>query len=383
MELQRKERVVTPAAIIGAGAAGLAAAAALAHSGIPALVIERGDAVGMSWRGRYDRVRLNTHRRLSGLPGYTIPREHGAWPSRDAFVASLEEYARGERVQIRFATEIARIERTDSGWLLIGDTAEIAAEIVVIATGYDRTPKALRWPGLDRYSGRVLHSSEYRNARTFAGMNVLVVGTGSSGLEIAVDLAESDAAHVWIAMREPPNVLPRALFGIPLLPYIFRLMHRLPIRVADALGRFVQLAAWGADAKRMPKSTRGIASNARRPNGRPPVFDDAFIPALRRNRMTIVAGLARFDADDAVLSDGTRLQPDAVIAATGYERDLQGLLGHLDILDDDHRPRLHRRSRKAADGLYVIGFSEPPLTFLSREATAIARDAAAARKNSV
>ena len=75
--------------IVGAGPAGLAAATALRVRGIDATIIERG-RVGEPWRGRCDRLHLNTIRSLSHLPGYRIPRDFGCWVARDQFVQYLE-----------------------------------------------------------------------------------------------------------------------------------------------------------------------------------------------------------------------------------------------------------------------------------------------------
>lgn len=73
--------------VVGAGPAGLATAACLQRRGIGALVVDRGAAVGDSWRSRYDRLHLHTPRIQSALPGRRIPRSYGRWVSRDDLVA--------------------------------------------------------------------------------------------------------------------------------------------------------------------------------------------------------------------------------------------------------------------------------------------------------
>lgn len=81
------------AIVIGAGSAGLATAALLQKDGLEVEVLEAGTAPGASWSSRYDSLRLNTVRRLSGLPGLGIPRSYGRWVSRDDFAAYLCSYA--------------------------------------------------------------------------------------------------------------------------------------------------------------------------------------------------------------------------------------------------------------------------------------------------
>src|ERR1700741_3922583 len=91
--------------IVGAGPAGLAAAAELGGAGVPAAILERSDAVGASWRGRYDRLRLNTCRWTSKLPHSRYPRRAGLFPSRDQLIDYLETYARHNKLEIRFNTQ--------------------------------------------------------------------------------------------------------------------------------------------------------------------------------------------------------------------------------------------------------------------------------------
>src|SRR4051812_3115970 len=142
------------AAVIGAGPGGLAAAAMLKRRGVDVVVLERADAVGASWRGHYERLRLHTVRWLSHLPGMKIPRAHGRWVSRDGVVAYLESYARHHGLDVRVGVEVERVERAGDGgraaWRLVtasGDDVE--AEHVVVATGYNKTPFMPDFPGGD------------------------------------------------------------------------------------------------------------------------------------------------------------------------------------------------------------------------------------------
>lgn len=101
--------------IVGAGPAGLAAAATLRSHGIDATIIERG-RVGEPWRKRYDRLHLHTIRSLSHLPGYRIPRDFGRWVARDQFVQYLEQYAAHHCLEPRFGVEVTRIDRDNGHW---------------------------------------------------------------------------------------------------------------------------------------------------------------------------------------------------------------------------------------------------------------------------
>jgi putative flavoprotein involved in K+ transport len=198
--------------IVGAGPAGLATAATLQARGIDATILERG-RVGEPWRSRYDRLHLHTIRSLSHLPGYRIPRDFGRWVARDKFVQYLEEYAAHHRLEPRFGVETTRIDHADRHWSVHTTAGTILTRAVVVATGYTRLPHLPRWPGT--FDGPVVHSVDYRNPQPYRGQDVLIVGAGNSGTEIAVDLAEGGAARVRIAVRTPPNILRRDVKGFP------------------------------------------------------------------------------------------------------------------------------------------------------------------------
>src|SRR3954468_20755088 len=104
--------------VVGAGAAGLASAAMLKRRGIEALVLERSDRIGESWRSRYDSLILNTPRFTSTLAGYRMPRRYGRWPTRDNIVEYLEDYAPKMKVPIQFGVEADRLDREEEGWSL-------------------------------------------------------------------------------------------------------------------------------------------------------------------------------------------------------------------------------------------------------------------------
>jgi cation diffusion facilitator CzcD-associated flavoprotein CzcO len=204
------------AIIIGAGPAGLAAAAALRARGLNAAILEKSDAVGAVWRRHYDRLRLHTDRARSGLPGLPIPKIYGRYPSRAQVVDYLEAYAAKFALKPAFNTQVRAIRRDGPAWRAEAGENSQTAPIVVVATGWADHPWSPNWPGMETSGGPILHSSVYRNSAPFAGKHVLVVGYGNSGAEIALDLSEA-SIDVALAVRGPVNVIPRELFGLPIL----------------------------------------------------------------------------------------------------------------------------------------------------------------------
>ena len=362
--------------VIGGGPAGLAAGAELKRRGIEPLLLEASDRVGNSWHGHYDRLRLHTVRWLSGLPGMPIPKRAGKWVPRKRFIRYLETYAERQGLPIRFGTEAKRIERTDGIWTVYTGAGPISAEHVVIATGYNRRPRMPEWPGASTFTGELLHSSDYREASPYADKDVLVIGTGNSGAEIAVDLVGGGAASVTVAVRTPPNIMRRDIKGFP-SQVTGVLMRRLPPKLVDVMARGVQRLSIG-DLRPygLPPSPRGVYTRLRVDNV-VPILDIGLVDLVKERKVRIAAAVTAFDGDEVVLADGERLRPDAVVAATGFDRGLEEMVGHLGILGDHGRPLVRgSMTHESAPGMYFIGYANPisgALREIGIEARRIAR----------
>jgi putative flavoprotein involved in K+ transport len=350
------------ALVIGAGPAGLAAGAELRRAGIAVRLMDAADAVGSSWAKHYDRLHLHTARALSSLPGLPIPRRHGRWVSRDDFLRYLGDYAAFHQLDVRLGTEAISVDRAGNRWTTRWTSASgggtTDSGIVVVATGYNRSPRIPEWPGSAQYRGRVLHSSAYRSAAALGASNVLVVGPGNSGAEIAADLAESGAS-VRLAVRTPPNIVRRQVLGIP--GQVLALsISPLPPSAGDRVARLVQQVSVG-DLSRygIGRSPRGIATQMVRDDVTPTI-DVGLIAALRSGGVTVVPAVVGFTADSVLLADGTEVSPDAVVLATGYVRELEPLVGRLGVLAASGRPLVNAAGQlPGAEGLYFLGYSNP------------------------
>src|SRR5919198_5516134 len=172
----------TDVVIVGAGAAGLSAGGALKRLGIEPTLLDKNDLVGDSWAQRYERLHLHTVRRFSGLAHHPIPRSYPRYVPKDRYAEYLQDYAQAMQLRVELGRRV-RLVRTDGNgrWEVLSDTDERwLAPVVIIATGHYNEPVLPQWPGLDEYTGRVVHSSEYVSGRDFAGQRVLVVGIGNS-----------------------------------------------------------------------------------------------------------------------------------------------------------------------------------------------------------
>jgi len=350
------ERVV----IVGAGAAGLSTAAALSRRGIDALVLDRDDQIGGSWARRYERLHLHTIRRFSGLAHYPIPRDSPRYLSKDDYARYLADYAQRFRLRVSLGERVAAIRpaASDSGlpWEVETSRRRLRAKVVILATGHYTDSRIPEWEGIDSFGGRLLHSAEYRTGREFAGQRALVVGLGNSGAEIATDLVEQGAASVSVAVRTPPPIVTRELFGVvPVQIFGIALMPlripRVVDRVGAALRRIgvgdlgpygIEEAAWG------PFTAR-----------RPAVIDVGFLEVLKAGRVTVRPALQRLTLDGVEYADGSREEVDVVVAATGFDAGLVEMLREVPgIVGADGQPLARSGKPTAAAGLYVIGFDE-------------------------
>ncbi|MFD3843607.1 flavin-containing monooxygenase [Streptomyces sp. NPDC058642] len=367
-----------PTIVIGAGPHGLSAAALLKRSAEPTVILERTDRVGASWAQRYEHLRLHTTPNTSRLPGLSVPRQAGPWMSRDDYVRYLERYAAHHRLDVRVTTPAERIERAEPGsgaqWIVHTPDGPVPTGAIVVATGRCHTPNFPRWPGSSTFTGTLLHSAHYRSPAPYRGRDVLVVGAGNSGTEIASVLAGGGTGRVWIAVRTPPNILPRSSARWHAAG---RLTEALPLAWRDRTSLLTQrLAVPDLTSRGLPRPRVGLYTrNAR--EGVNPVLDHGFVAAVRSGRVEPVAALQAFDGPDVVLADGTRLRPDAVIAATGYRSNLHDLVGSLGVLDEAGQPlATGAQNHPAAPRLYFAGYTNPLTGVLRQagiEARAIAR----------
>jgi cation diffusion facilitator CzcD-associated flavoprotein CzcO len=361
--------------IVGAGAAGLSAGLALKDAGVRPLILDRAERVGASWRGRYDRLRLNTCRPFSHLPDRRFPKGTPMFPTRDQVVEHLERHASEDGIELRLGTGVRRIDRDGDAWVLRTSAGEIRAPHVIVATGYEHAPFIPDWSGRESFAGELLHSCEYKTPEPYEGRKVLVVGPGSSGMEIAYDLAEGAAAKVWLSARTPPNILlregpgglPGDMMGVALLHF--------PARFGDAVARLGRRMDLGDLTEYgLPVPEEGVFSRLRRLGVAPAIVDKDVIDAIKAGRIQMTRGVESLDSTGARLVDGTRVEPDAVICATGYRRGLEPLVGHLGVLDARGMPRAIG-DKPAAAGLRFIGYVPRPggLGYMGKEAKRAAK----------
>ena len=351
-------RVNSSVAVVGAGPGGLGVAGALAARGIQATVFERAEQVAPVWGNAYARLRLNTARTRSRLPGSRFPGS-GRWATREEFVAYLDDYVVRHRLTVRTGTEVLRIDQADHGWAIHTPVGAERFEQVVVASGYNAIPTVPDWEGDKPFQGVVMHSSQYQDGAAYRGKRATVIGIGNSGADIAADLLDHGAI-VSLVVRTPPHIVAREPFGVP-ADLVGIALRRLPAWAGD---RLVDLASrptvallrrHGIDAPREGAITR------HRRDGGEPTIDSGIIRALKDNRLRVLPGaVVQLTGSSVLLDTGSSERADVVIAATGFRSGLRSLVGHLDILDDRDCPLAHGAGTDHRyPGLRFVGYTLP------------------------
>ncbi len=361
--------------VVGAGPAGLAMGACLQRAGVPFLILEQADRVAVAWHQHYERLHLHTDKKHSALPFFPLPEEYPRYPSRVQMIDYLEAYARRFQLAPRLGQRVESARRIDGSWEVQTQDTHYQAANLVIATGNSREPSLATWPGKESFRGRILHSSEYRDGESFHGEKVLVVGFGNSGGEIAIDLWEH-GAEPSLAVRSPVNVIPRDLFGIPILA-IGILQSRLPARWADALNAPLMRVVMG-DLTRygLRKAPQGPITQIRR-DGRIPLIDVGTIRLIKNGQVKVHPGIERFTDQGVLFSDGEQRDFDAVVLATGYLPRADAFLEGVPNACDDRGTPLFSGAEAPVPGLYFCGFHISP-TGMLREIAREARQVSAA-----
>jgi putative flavoprotein involved in K+ transport len=335
--------------VLGAGQAGLGIAAHLTLMGVPTLIVERNKRVGDNWRKRYESLVLHDPVWQDSLPFMPFPRSWPVWTPKDKLADWFESYVAAMELNVWTGAEFLDGEYSDSEgtWTVRvreegGEERTLRPRHVVMATGTLTEPSVPELPGRDEFGGAIIHSSEYDSGTDWAGQKAAVVGVCNSGQDIARNLAEH-GAEVTMVQRSPVYVLSQER-GRPAQsqgsPYVEDgppteiadlLTVSMPHLVLLDLGRDGARAAGEADKEMIQGleargflvddgieagGTLGFAF--RRGGGF--LLDVGSTDLIIDGTIGITTGSVReFTPDGVTLDDGSQIDADLVVLATGYK----------------------------------------------------------------
>lgn len=340
--------------IIGAGPAGLAVAGRLAKLNIPFEVIEKTDTVASTWHNHYERLHLHTAKDLSHLPHLEFPKGDPVYVPRENVVSYMDTYAKHFNINPVFNEEVISIKRENETWITTTASGnKWESENAIIATGFNRVPNIPSWPYMDKYQGILQHSKDYKNGKAFKGKNVLVIGMGNTGAELAIDLYES-GANPHISVRGPVNIVSRDLFGKPTQHTALQL-QKLPDWLSDLIANTVQKLTIG-DLTKYGLAPREMAPSAQlRELGKTPIIDLGTVKLIKQGHVKIHPKVQNFTSTGVVFESGEEKYFDAIVLAVGYKskveeflEDTQSVFNHLG------EPKSYRIPEHK--GLYFNGF---------------------------
>lgn len=316
-EVERRDVVV-----IGGGQAGLAAGYYLGRAKADFVILDAEFAPGGAWRHYWDSLHLFSPAEYSTLPGWWMPRQEGhPYPTRDHAVEYLAAYEKRYELPIRRSVTVHGVRSGGERFLVGTDTGDLAARVVVSATGGWRSPHTPALPG--DFGGIQVHTAGYRGPEAFAGLRVLVVGGGNSAAQILADVS-TVADTTWATLR-PPRFLPDDVDGRDLFEVATRAQREPGAAGVRDLGDIVMV---------------------------PSVKD-----ARDRGVLTAVPMFDRLTPDGVAWNDGGTAAADAIIWCTGFRPSL-GHLAPLGILGTDGRIAVEGTRALAEPRLHLLGYGD-------------------------
>lgn len=355
------------AVVIGAGAAGLAAGKALADRGVGFDWFEKGSMVGGLWRidndngavVAYESLHLNSSRLRTQYPSYPMPGDWPDFPSHRLVAQYFVSFAddNGLLERITFGTQVTDVEPLpgpggpgEHGWAVTAGGQRRTYRTVLVASGHHSVPSVPDIPG--EFDGESFHSSTYRDPAVFAGKDVLVIGVGNSGMDIACDAA-AVARSVLLATRHGVHVLPKYVFGRPLDHLTTSINAYLPFRVEQVLNETLLRLAVGRP------QDRGLPRPDHRLLEAHPTVSAQLYDRVGHGDIVMKPGIDAFDGAKVRFSDGTVDGVDVVVLATGYRVSLPFLSPEVFDPAGNRMPLYQRVVSPDLPGLYFLGFIQP------------------------
>ncbi|XP_062082809.1 probable indole-3-pyruvate monooxygenase YUCCA10 [Humulus lupulus] len=371
--------------IVGAGPSGLAMAGCLSHLSIPYIILEREDCFASLWKKyAYDRLHLHLKKQVCELPHMPFPSNFPCYVPKNLFLQYLDDYV--SKFQIRpiyqRTVESAYYDEDLQRWNIkarINDpgndgdnnTEEYSGTFLVVATGETADPFVPEIKGLESFPGEILHSTQFKSGKVFRDKKVLVVGSGNSGMEIALDLSNHGAITSLI-VRSPVNFFSKEIlnFGLFLAKY-------LPFKVVEYLVVMLSKLVYGDLSKYGIERPSEGPFTMKAKYGKFPIIDLGTCHKIKTGQIQVLpAEIESIENDIVLLKNGKSYPFDSVVFCTGFKRSTHlWLKGYDWLLNDDGFSKIsYPNNWKGKNGLYCVGLSRKGFYGAKEDAINIAND---------
>ncbi|CAL4990120.1 unnamed protein product [Urochloa decumbens] len=365
--------------IVGAGPAGLATAACLTQINIPYVIVEREDCSASLWRNRaYDRLKLHLAKEFCELPHMSYPVDAPTYIPKDQFVKYLENYIECFDIRPKFQTAIESCSYDEGRkcWFSLARdmttsmVLRYTARFLVVASGENSAEYIPIIRGLHGFAGEVIHSSRYKSGASYSGKNVLTIGCGNSGMEIAYDLASHDA-NTSIVIHNPVHVVTKEIIRLGMI-----LVQHKPMDVVDDLLVRLSNFVFGDLSRHGIVRPKVGPLLLKEKTGRSAVIDVGTVTLIKNGTIKVHGDISKIK-DNIVEFEGRKESTfDAIVFATGYKSMANSWLKNGEsMLNDDGLPKQKFPNHwKGANGLYCAGLAKRGLAGIAMDAKNITND---------
>ncbi|KDQ09026.1 hypothetical protein BOTBODRAFT_37407 [Botryobasidium botryosum FD-172 SS1] len=335
--------------VIGGGQAGLTVAARLSQLDVDTLIIEQNNRVGDNWRNRYDSLVLHDPVYYAQMPYLPFPDTWPMYIPKDQVGDWLESYAKVLDLNVWTSTTVLgepKYDEVKKDWAVTvrradGSVKTFHPKHLVIATSTVGEPYSPDFTGVENFKGQVVHSTQFKSGRDYAQKRVAVIGTGTSAIDIARDLYEQ-GAHTTIVQRStaivisaeamlnvvmkgmwdgtgPPTDIADLLSTSFPIPVTLKLAAKAVPRTKQydsAMLEGLEKAGFGLNYG--PNDGGILARLYEKPSGY--YIDVGGAQPIIDGKIKVKQGqeIDHFDEKGIVFSDGSKLDIDAAVLATGY-----------------------------------------------------------------
>ncbi|CAK9178053.1 unnamed protein product [Ilex paraguariensis] len=374
--MEAQEAVVI---VVGAGTTGIATAACLKNLSIPYIILEREDCFASLWKKySYDRLHLHLAKQYCELPLMPFPTIFPRYVSRTEFIQFLDDYVSHFQISPLYGrfVESAVYAEDSKKWcvqarnLSSDEKEEYSGRYLVVATGETSDPFIPEVEGLNTFTGEVIHSTGYKNGEKYRNRSVLVVGSGNSGMEIALDLANY-GAKTSIVVRSPLHVISRGMMYMASI-----LLRYIPYKMVESLLVLLSRLVYGDLSKYGIERPQEGPLTMKVKYAKYPVIDLGTTKKIKSGQIQVLPAIANVSSNVVVFVNGKSHPFDTIIFATGFKRSTHKWLKGGDYLlgDDGIAKQSFPNHWKGEKGLYCAGLSRRGFYGAAIDAQNIAKD---------